>query len=131
GNLGTGLSGLLGLGRGIAGGNPGQAVGGAANVGSGLAGLLDYPGVSSGLGAIGGPLTFATGLASGDPLSSTLGGLQTASLASGYLGGPTLGGLAGEGLSALYGMLPGATEAGAASLGLGGGAAAGAERAAL
>ena len=131
GNLGTGLSGLLGLGRGIAGGNPGQAVGGAANVGSGLAGLLDYPGVSSALGAVGGPLTFATGLASGDPLSSTLGGLQTASLASGYLGGPTLGGLASQGLSALYGMLPGATEAGAAALGLGGGAAAGAEGAAL
>jgi len=100
GNAGTGLAGLLSLTRGIAKGDPGQAVGGAANVGSGLAGLADYPGVADTLGAVGGPLTLATGLASGDPLSSTLGGLQTASLASGYLGGPTLGSLATEGLAA-------------------------------
>jgi len=106
GAVGTGLAGLLGLTRGIVKGDPGQAIGGAANVGSGVAGLAGYPGISSGLGAIGGPLTFATGLASGDPLSSTLGGLQTGSLISGYLGGPTIT----SGLSALYGLLPGAAE---------------------
>lgn len=100
GAAGAGISGLIGLTRGVAGGNPGQAVGGAANLGSSLASLGGYPGVSSALGAVGGPLTLGTGLASGDPLSSTLGGLQTASLASGYLGGPTLSSLASAGLGA-------------------------------
>ena len=116
GGVGTGLAGLLTLGRGVAGGDPGQAIGGAANLGSGIASLAGYPGISSGLGAIGGPLTFATGLAKGDPLSATLGGVQTASLASGLLGGPTISSLAAPALNAAYMALPGATAEGLAGL---------------
>ena len=74
----------------------------------------------------GSPLTLATGLASGDPLSSTLGGLQTGSLVSGALGGPTIS----SGLSALYPLLqsigPAAAEGiGAAGAGAGAGVGAG------
>ena len=74
----------------------------------------------------GSSLTLATGLASGDPLSSTLGGLQTGSLVSGALGGPTIS----SGLSALYPLLqsigPAAAEGiGAAGAGAGAGVGAG------
>jgi hypothetical protein len=126
GAVGGGLSGLASLTRGIAGGDPGQAIGGAANLGGSLASVAGYPGIASGLGAVGGPLTLATGLASGDPLSSTLGGLQTGSLVSGALGGPTIS----SGLSALYPLLqsigPAAAEGiGAAGAGAGAGVGAG------
>jgi hypothetical protein len=67
---------------------------------------------------VGAPLGFASSLAAGDPVGSTIGGLQTASLASGLLGGPTIGSVTTPALLAAYNALPGATAAGAEALGL-------------
>ena len=84
-----GLSGLASLVGGISTGNPVQALGGAAGLGSGLASLADMPMTSAGLGAVGGPLAFGSSLAKGNY------GGAAASLPSLAATGAQLGGMTG------------------------------------
>lgn len=89
------LSSLLGVANSALSGNIPGAVGQAAGFGSQLAALTDMPGTSRVLGAAGGPISLATGLATGNPGQAALGATRTASSLSGAAGGPTLGTLAG------------------------------------
>ncbi len=95
------LQGGLGLTRGVESGNPLQAAGGAAGLGSGLAGLMGQSDLAGGLGGIGGLLSMAQGIKSGNVAGAIPGGIQGASALSGALGGPTATSLAGEGLSSM------------------------------
>lgn len=88
--------------------------------GSRLTGTFGLPGVSQGLGALGGPLTLGQGLATGNPLSALMGAAQTGSTVSGLLGGPTITSLLEPVTSAITSALAPVTGA----LGFGGGGAA-------
>lgn len=99
------LNSLLGLTNSVMNNNIPGAVRGGINLGSQALNLLDMPGASQAVGALGGPLSLATGIANGNPLSAIMGGAQTASTISGALGGPTISSMASSlGLPAMPSM---------------------------